>query len=1143
MLDRRQFVWSFLASVSAGGAVLRAWGDTRARHPSARGLPFPEAPERVGSLFNGYILTVDPGRAVGQDPGERHRLYVLNAVLIDTATGRIAATYPALPSVAAAGDPVARSVSELPALLSVEHPPAPGITAQQLVQYWKSRGVDEKLLSGVWIVDLQGAVVTPGLIDDHFHVSSWSKKLPDEGERFGFYADIGDPGYYTDVSDLSRVCAREALWKIVADANAHLAETGRDQIYLHGYWMTGASEQGEDGYPLAFLFQGGASPPRRDPAYLINRIGTAPSAPKQAPADPCASDPSTWPPLDYESAPALLVHTSGQMCWYNLPVLEAFNQAQADQASSFPETAVSEVVPPSEEGERWEIAVDPSSAGNGGVLSQEPPFGIDLAVPAGSSPATRLVPFAVEEVDAGASRLRGLPMIPEVADRELGASPPAGITVLPFRRPIPMEIPEALWRGAEEYWGETPESARLAWGQWDPAHPYETNWYNGAERGLVQFVHDQATGAWRPSGCAEHYTMRDKLSAFVLDPLTPQEGMRQRRNLARWCHRHGITSVQDIMFYRRQYNPQEFAAYEGLSFDHRFPGGMGYYGERQVPLDERTGGLNLRVGLYYYVENAAGIDEVLGLAHASGQRTDPERLTPPEAHPEYPGWVRWTGWKLQLDGGTGARTLFTNAPMPKPAVDDRWEMEDEAGHHITFFNHGFGLLTMTNDQEQVLTSRETAALYWLVRESDPSSSFHNTALGTDWSFLAGGVSGWLERSIDAAKLSADLAKLQHVPLTAPDQLAEKIRLLVEQVQSGWQRTLMALARIWYEASIRESSRVPMPSQVACHNLGDGAVDLYVRAIKQIKEDVESFPSAWSDLPDHWQAVLPEDADLSAVRRSFQGERYRVEHLLNVSGGIFEDLHGPGGLDASTSPTARNVVLSTQPALLVLDGEAIRNYGFPYPQELWGIPDGGAGQLWKGVPATPRWHHHMPCPVFRDRDVPFSLSSDPPAVRDPRPAITLIGAVGRTPVEIDPGHWAGEEAGGEPERPVDYLVGKVYGPLGLTPSTPDNPMALSMEESLCGMTFWAAYVVGMETEIGAVAPPGALGEGDGWFADLVVWAVNPLAIAGPGGMHLEDLATTPEGSDPTGTVQMANAFIKKFLPRITMVGGVPVYTAG
>ena len=44
------------------------------------------------------------------------------------------------------------------------------------------------------------------------------------------------------------------------------------------------------------------------------------------------------------------------------------------------------------------------------------------------------------------------------------------------------------------------------------------------------------------------------------------------------------------------------------------------------------------------------------------------------------------------------------------------------------------------------------------------------------------------------------------------------------------------------------------------------------------------------------------------------------------------------------------MFSTQPARLVLDGEAIRNDGFPYPQELWPIPGDDSAQLWKGVPA-------------------------------------------------------------------------------------------------------------------------------------------------------------------------------------------------
>ncbi len=111
---------------------------------------------------------------------------------------------------------------------------------------------------------------------------------------------------------------------------------------------------------------------------------------------------------------------------------------------------------------------------------------------------------------------------------------------------------------------------------------------------------------------------------------------------------------------------------------------------------------------------------------------------------------------------------------------------------------------------------------------------------------------------------------------------------------------------------------------------------------------------------------------------------------------------------------------------------------------------------------------MPCPVFRDHEAGICLGSDPPAVRDPRPAITLIEAVARTPIETDPTHWADQAPDEEPERPADSLVGKVCGPLGLTPATPDNPMRLSIQEGLCTLTLWAACVAGLEREVGAGA---------------------------------------------------------------------------
>ena len=217
-------------------------------------------------------------------------------------------------------------------------------------------------------------------------------------------------------------------------------------------------------------------------------------------------------------------------------------------------------------------------------------------------------------------------------------------------------------------------------------------------------------------------------------------------------------------------------------------------------------------------------------------------------------------------------------------------------------------------------------------------------------------------------------------------------------------------------------------------------------------------------------MIPADEDLSVIRRSFDNERFRVEHLLNISGHFLDDVVGTSGINVATTPATRNVVLSLQPSLLFLDGELFRTLGFPYAQELWPIPAAGHSDLWHGLSWRPRAHHHEPAPVFMENDIPFTLNTDPPAVRDPRPALTVVSAVARTPAEIDPGRWVGQDGAAPLHHPPDYLVGKVYTPLGLTQQAPDNPMQLTVEQALSAMTFWAAYVSGREDEIGAIAAP-------------------------------------------------------------------------
>jgi len=757
----------------------------------------------------------------------------------------------------------------------------------------------------------------------------------------------------------------------------------------------------------------------------------------------------------------------------------------------------------------------------------------------GGDPLT--VPFNIVGRDTAAGRLFAQPILAEVAAAAF-AGPAQSITIIPFYRSIVRCIPHELWTDAQAWWGESAAVEVLASGRWDPRRPYDTNWYNGAQVGLLQYFYDAGSQTWRPTGYAEHYVMRDMLMSPIVPPVSVAAFMEERRSMATWCHRHGLTGANDIMYYRRRNAITDFDSYRALSYDHRFVDGGTFHEAVGLDPAELTGHFNLRVGLYYYIENPADIDEVLYLAHNPTTGSDVDRLKPPEEHPESPGWVRWLGWKLQLDGGTTSRTLFSSAPFLKTSQDDAYATVNETGSPVTFWNHGFGLFTFVNAQEQVFTSRETAALYWLVRETDTRFFRPKRTAAADWSFLRNGVVGWLNRPIDTVALAADLDGLSHVDFASPDgapRLANKIAAVGAQVQSAWETLLEALVRIWYVKCAADPALPEMPSQAVCHCSGDGATDLWVNAIKQLRTDLGTLPAAWDDLPAWWQRAVPADADLDAVPREFRSERYRVEHLTNVSRQMVDDIIGSGGVNAGTTPALRNIGLSLQPGIFALDGKGLPN-SFAPAQELWDIPHEGFPNFWMGLPAIPRYHHLDANTLFMATDIPFTLNTDPPAMRDPRPALTVIGAVARTPLEIDPYHWLDQD-GPEPEfRPPDYLVGRVYGPLGLTPSTPDNPMHMTIEETLSAMTFWAAYVAKQETETGAIAAlPPATGS-PGWFADIVVWRNNPLAIQGPGGLTLEMLSQMPDGQLNAARVAAVNAFIAKFRPAMTLVAGLPVY---
>jgi hypothetical protein len=553
--------------------------------------------------------------------------------------------------------------------------------------------VDASLFTGADFIDLQGSVVTPGLIDGHFHVSSWAKKLPDEGQRFGYYPDIGDPQYYVDPATDGRRSTRAAMEAIVTDANLYLVGNRRQGVYMHGYHLPRVADPATNGAPDGSCLFTRSAMSEYNTNYLLNMIGSGAGA-------------------NFKAEPAVMVQTSGQSCWYNGALLEEYNRIQQEVLGTrFPPTPLDGIVPPTSADAQWEFHVRPNPPGETNLFARTTPFSVDLVVPA-TAPEIRVVhvPFEIIQVDETNLVVFGKPLLMAITNL-VDPARAAETKLIPFYRPIPAQISTQVWNEAALFNNAMPEGEGLAYGNWNPREPHTSNWYNGAERGLVQYAFDDVGGVWRPSGFAEHYVMRDQLSAVVLPPATTEDNVRFRRNLARWCHRHGITAVQDIMFYRRRYNPEEFLAYEALSYQRSLPADDTFFTSRKLPSSMSTGRYYLRVGLYYYLEQASDMDEVLSLALTPEFGFDPNRLQPPDTHPEYPGWVRWLGWKLQLDGAFASRNAFSSAPLPKILTSDACTITNELGQLVTFRDHGYGLLTETDEQEQVFTSRETAALY------------------------------------------------------------------------------------------------------------------------------------------------------------------------------------------------------------------------------------------------------------------------------------------------------------------------------------------------------------------------------------------------------------------------------------------------
>jgi hypothetical protein len=350
--------------------------------------------------------------------------------------------------------------------------------------------------------------------------------------------------YSSRTNGFGRRTAREALDAIVADANQYA--TNGPGVALHGFTYSWIDDDPDTGLSRnTYLYRAAASNVP-NPDFVINAVGTGSGA-------------------SFVPRPALLVQTSGQSCWYNDALLARYNDLQTNQvANRFPAIAVDHYDAPGAGAGPWTFHLHSGPDAGKDLCDMAPPVGADLrlppAVPGDPSP---LVPFSITALDPVARTAQGIPMIVGVAT-QLAMPEVAGTELIPFVRPIPPNIDTQTWNDAI---GRVAEPRGTSYGGWDPRRPYTSNWYDGAERGLLQYAFDPTGGVWRASGFAEHYVMRDLLLATVLPPLSVADNMEMRRSVARWCHRHGLTCAHDIMYYRRRAVADEFHAGEALSFE------------------------------------------------------------------------------------------------------------------------------------------------------------------------------------------------------------------------------------------------------------------------------------------------------------------------------------------------------------------------------------------------------------------------------------------------------------------------------------------------------------------------------------------------------------------------------------------------
>lgn len=169
-MNRREFVT--LLAVTGAATVGLAGDGPPPRRGGDRVVPETHERQRVRCLYNGYLLTANPRRALSADgAADRHVLFVLHAVLIDPQRGRVAATFPVLN---AAGDQRgARPVADY-AELTNESPAPPGVNLVQLFEPVELASLGVAQGGASWQLQLVAGPETDAVLDlqPPFHVDA-----------------------------------------------------------------------------------------------------------------------------------------------------------------------------------------------------------------------------------------------------------------------------------------------------------------------------------------------------------------------------------------------------------------------------------------------------------------------------------------------------------------------------------------------------------------------------------------------------------------------------------------------------------------------------------------------------------------------------------------------------------------------------------------------------------------------------------------------------------------------------------------------------------------------------------------------------------------------------------------------------------